>query len=108
MLLANPDFLVSVHLGGDWVWRVPFLASIVLVIVGLIIRAKVPESPVFEDVKDKGKIVKSTIIEVLKPDWRNILRGIVLRVAATTGYAVSITYMIGYLNNAQLATKSKR
>ena len=35
-------------------WRMPFLASIVLVIVGLIIRSKVPESPVFEEVKDSG------------------------------------------------------
>ena len=51
LLIANLVFLFSIHLGGDWAWRVPFLASIVLVIVGLVIRAKVPESPVFEDVK---------------------------------------------------------
>ncbi len=34
LLLANLVFLFSVHLGGDWAWRVPFLASIVLVVVG--------------------------------------------------------------------------
>jgi MFS transporter, MHS family, shikimate and dehydroshikimate transport protein len=107
LLLANLVFLVSVHLGGDWAWRVPFLASIVLVIVGLIIRARVPESPVFEDVKDEGKIVRSPIIEVIKTDWRNILRGIGLRVAETAGYAVSITYMISYLKSSELATKSE-
>jgi MHS family shikimate/dehydroshikimate transporter-like MFS transporter len=107
LLLANLVFLVSVHLGGDWAWRVPFLASIVLVIVGLIIRARVPESPVFEDVKDEGKIVRSPIVEVIKTDWRNILRGIGLRVAETAGYAVSITYMISYLKGSELATKSE-
>jgi MHS family shikimate/dehydroshikimate transporter-like MFS transporter len=107
LLLANLVFLVSVHLGGDWAWRVPFLASIVLVIVGLIIRARVPESPVFEDVKDEGKIVRSPIVEVIKTDWRNILRGIGLRVAETAGYAVSITYMISYLKSSELATKSE-
>src|SRR3954447_23371803 len=37
LLIANLVFFVSIHLGGDWAWRVPFLASIVLVIVGLII-----------------------------------------------------------------------
>ena len=63
LLLANLVFLVSVHLGGDWAWRVPFLCSIFLVIVGLIIRAKVPESPVFEDVKEHGEIVKSPIVQ---------------------------------------------
>ena len=107
LLLANLVFLVSVHLPGDWAWRVPFLASIFLVIVGLIIRAKVPESPVFEDVKEHGDIVKSPIVEVIKNDWRNILRGIGLRIAETAGYAVSITYMISYLKNAELATKSE-
>lgn len=107
LLLANLVFLVSVHLGGDWAWRVPFLASIVLVIVGLIIRAKVPESPVFENVKDKGAIVKAPIVEVVKKDWRNIVRGIGLRIAETAGYAVSITYMISYLKNADLATKTE-
>ena len=85
----------------------PFLASIFLVIVGLIIRAKVPESPVFEDVKEHGDIVKSPIVKVIKEDWRNILRGIGLRIAETAGYAVSITYMISYLKNAELATKSE-
>ena len=107
LLLANLVFLVSVHLGGDWAWRVPFLASIFLVIVGLIIRAKVPESPVFEDVKEHGDIVKSPIVKVIKADWRNILRGFGLRIAETAGYAVSITYMISYLKNAELATKSE-
>ncbi|KAF0963542.1 MFS transporter [Rhodococcus sp. T7] len=107
LLLANLVFLFSVHLGGDWAWRVPFLASIVLVMVGLIIRSKVPESPVFEDVKNEGDIVKSPVLESIKYDWRNILRGIGLRVAETAGYAVSITYMISYLHNQGLAGKSE-
>ncbi len=107
LLIANLVFFVSIHLGGDWAWRVPFLASIVLVIVGLIIRAKVPESPVFDDVKEQGDIVKSPIVEVVKNDWRNILRGIGLRIAETAGYAVSITYMLSYLKGADLATRSE-
>jgi MFS transporter, MHS family, shikimate and dehydroshikimate transport protein len=107
LLLANLTFLVSVHLPGDWAWRVPFLASLILVIVGLIIRAKVPESPVFEDVKNEGRVVKSPIVEVIRTDWRNIVRGIGLRIAETAGYAVSITYMISYLKNAGLATASQ-
>jgi MFS family permease len=107
LLLANLVFLASGALGGDWAWRVPFLASIVLVAVGLIIRAKVPESPVFEDVKDQGQIVKNPIIEVIRTDWRNIVRGIGLRIAETAGYAVSITYMISYLHTTELANKSE-
>jgi len=67
----------------------------------------VPESPVFEDVKEQGDIVKSPIVEVVKKDWRNILRGIGLRIAETAGYAVSITYMLSYLKGAKLATSSQ-
>jgi MFS family permease len=75
--------------------------------VGLIIRSKVPESPVFDEVKDSGDIVKSPIVEVIKTDWRNIVKGIGLRVAETAGYAVSITYMISYLNSQHLADKTQ-
>ncbi|BAD58078.1 MFS transporter [Nocardia farcinica] len=107
LLLANLVFLVSVHLGGDWAWRVPFLASIVLVAVGLVIRSKVPESPVFEDVKDSGEIAASPVLDSVKKDWRDLLRGIGLRVAETAGYAVSITYMISYLHDNELAGKSE-
>ncbi|BCW52924.1 MFS transporter [Arthrobacter sp. FX8] len=107
LLLANLTFLFSVQLGNELAWRIPFLASILLVIVGLIIRSKVPESPVFDEVKDSGTIVKAPIVEVIKTDWRNIVKGIGLRIAETAGYAVSITYMISYINSQHLADKSQ-
>lgn len=107
LLLANLTFLFSVQLGGELAWRIPFLASILLVAVGLIIRSKVPESPVFDEVKDSGAIVKAPIVEVIKTDWRHIVKGIGLRIAETAGYAVSITYMISYINSQHLADKSQ-
>jgi len=107
LLLANLTFLFSVQLGGELAWRIPFLASILLVIVGLVIRSKVPESPVFDEVKDSGTIVKAPIVEVIKTDWRNIVKGIGLRIAETAGYAVSITYMISYINSQHLADKTQ-
>jgi MFS family permease len=107
LLLANLAFLGSVHLPGDWAWRLPFLLSSILVIVGLVIRSKVPESPVFDEVKDSGTIVKNPIKEVIKDDWRNILRGIGLRIAETAGYAISITYMISYLHTTKTASSAQ-
>ena len=108
LLLANLVFLVSVHLGGDWAWRVPFLASIVLVIVGLIIRAKVPGVARLR--RRQGTAATSSSRRSSRSsrhDWRNILRGIGLRIAETAGYAVSITYMMSYLKGAELATKTQ-
>ncbi|MFH5208455.1 MFS transporter [Antrihabitans spumae] len=40
-------------------------------------------------------------------DWRNILRGIGLRIAEAAGYAVSVTYMISYLHTQELASTSQ-
>lgn len=107
LLLASLVFLASVNLPGDWAWRVPFLASIVLVVVGLVLRAKVPESPVFDEVKEQKQVVASPIRQVLHDDWRNVLRGIGLRIAETAGYAVAITYMIAYLKDQNLATSGE-
>ena len=57
----------------------------------------------FEEVKARGEIVKNPIKEVIRDDWRNILRGIGLRVAETAGYAVSVTFMLSYLKSQNLA-----
>ena len=107
LLLANLVFLISVRLEGDWAWRVPFLFSIVLVAIGMFVRANVRESPVFEDVKEAGEIVKSPLVEVIKSDWRNIVRGICLRIAETAGYAVAVTYMMSYIKSQNLGSKSE-
>ena len=107
LLLANLVFLVSVHLPGTWAWRLPFLVSILLVIVGVVIRTRVPESPEFENVKARGEIVKNPIAQVIKNDWRNILRAFGLRIAETAGYAVAITFMLSYLKSEELATSSE-
>ena len=84
-------------LGGTWAWRVPFLLSAILIVVGILIRLKVEESPEFEELKEEGDISKNPLMEVLRNDWRNMLRAFCLRVAETAGYAVSVTFMLSYL-----------
>jgi MFS family permease len=103
LLLANFAFLVSVPLGGSWAWRVPFLLSAVLIVVGILIRLKLEESPEFEELKEEGEISKNPLLEVLRDDWRNILRAFCLRTAETAGYAVSVTFMLSYLVSEDLA-----
>jgi len=106
LLLANLAFLASVPLGNQWAWRVPFLLSVVLIIVGIMIRLKIDESPEFEELKEEGGVSKNPIVEVLRDDWRNIVRAFCLRVAETAGYAVSVTFMLSYLNLEKLATRT--
>ena len=106
LLLANLAFLGSVPLGPQWAWRVPFLLSAVLVIVGIIIRLKVEESPEFEELKEEGDIAKNPLTEVIREDWRTIVRAFCLRAAETGGYAVSVTFMLSYLATEELAGRS--
>jgi MFS family permease len=103
LLLANLAFLISVPLGGSWAWRVPFLLSAVLIVVGIIIRLKVEESPEFEELKAEGELSKNPLLEVLRDDWRNVLRAFCLRIAETAGYAVSVTFLLSYLASEGLA-----
>ena len=106
LLLANLAFLVSVPLGDQWAWRVPFLLSAVLIVVGIMIRLKIDESPEFEELKEEGQLSKNPIVEVLRDDWRNVLRAFCLRVAETAGYAVAVTFMLSYLTREELANRS--
>src|SRR5690349_10134555 len=106
LLLANLAFLVSVPLGAQWAWRVPVLLSAVLIVVGIIIRLKVEESPEFEELKQEGEISKNPLLEVIRDDWRNILRAFCLRIAETAGYAVSVTFMLSYISTEKLAGRS--
>jgi MFS family permease len=97
LLLANTAFLLSGLIGGDWSWRIPFLLSAVLIVIGIFIRMNIDESPEFEEIKDLGEVSKNPLAEVLRNDWRNVLRAFSLRVAETAGYAVAITFMLSYL-----------
>lgn len=107
LLLANVAFLASVPLGGTWVWRVPFLLSAVLIVVGIVIRLKVEESPEFEELKQEQAVAKNPMLEVLRDDWRTVLRAFCLRIAETAGYAVSVTFVLSYLESEKLASSSE-
>lgn len=71
VVLSSLVFLV-VRLGtGDadfvsWGWRIPFLASAVLVVVGLVIRLKLDESPEFERIRAQHTVRRAPILDVLR------------------------------------------
>lgn len=56
-----------------WGWRVPFLLSILLVAVGLFIRLRIVETPVFADVQKAGDVAKVPFIEMIRSDLRNVV-----------------------------------
>lgn len=71
MLLASGVLaLMRVIAPGDafeaWGWRVPFLISVVLIVVGFIIRRSVDESPVFSEIKESKQQGSAPIVQVFK------------------------------------------
>ncbi|MCR3721965.1 MULTISPECIES: MFS transporter [Prauserella salsuginis group] len=79
-----------------WGWRIAFLSSSLLIIVGLVIRLAIEESLDFEKVRDSGKVEKLPVIEVFKTSALQILIGSLASVAAPAiGYLVSV-YMVSY------------
>ncbi len=106
LLLANGTFLLSAALfEGDWVWRVPFLLSIVMVAIGLYIRLGVKESPEFEKMKQAGEIHKQPVLQMFKRDWRLVLRIIGLRLAETGGYYITTSFVLSYVGLAAITDK---
>jgi MFS family permease len=105
LLLANGAFLLSGALfEGDWIWRAPFLLSFVMVAIGIFIRMNVSESPAFEAVKAENKVMKAPALEVIKSDWRSILRIVGLRMAETGGYYITTSFMLSYVALAHVST----
>ena len=64
-----------------WGWRVPFLASALLVIVGLWVRLKIAETPVFQKVLDQHERVQVPMIAVVRDHTRALVLGTVIAIA---------------------------
>ena len=80
----------------DWGWRIPFLASIVLVFVGLYIRIGVLETPVFAKLKATGTVVKAPVVDVLRKNWREVALTALLRTGQQVPFYIFTTYIITY------------
>ncbi|WP_407178206.1 MFS transporter [Bradyrhizobium sp. STM 3562] len=72
---------------GSWGWRIPFLASGLLLIVSIWIRLSLSESPVFQRMKDEGKTSKRPLTEAFG-EWTNAKIAILALLGATAGEAV--------------------
>ncbi|MFJ2513288.1 MFS transporter [Streptomyces griseoviridis] len=101
-LLSTGMFSLMNLFGSDafhsWGWRVPFLASAVLVVIGLVVRAKLEDSPVMGEVRAEKKrgAAGLPVVEVLRKDWRTVLVGVFALATATGGYYVVTSYLLSY------------
>ena len=80
----------------SWGWRVPFLLSIVLVGVGLIIRVRILETPAFARVKEAGTEAKRPIVEVLLNHPREVLLAMGARLAENGAFYIYTVFVLVY------------
>ncbi|QIN81572.1 MFS transporter [Rubrobacter tropicus] len=84
----------------SWGWRVPFLLAFPLVALGLYIRLKVEESPIFQEAQRRGEDRADEagvpIVELLRHQWRSVLIAIMLVIGPFAASAVFITFGLSY------------
>ncbi|WP_064745263.1 MFS transporter [Pseudonocardia acaciae] len=85
---------------GAWGWRVPFLLSTVLVVVGLLIRARLPESPEFTEVERQQRRVARPLVEVVTGSPRQVLSGIAAIAGSIVAFYVVTVFGPSYATSA--------
>ncbi len=80
----------------SWGWRVPFLASALLVIVGLVIRLKIMESPAFERIKETKTEAPKPIVDVIRKYPREVLTAMGMRVGENGCFYILTVFVLAY------------
>ncbi|HAS0804438.1 TPA: MHS family MFS transporter [Enterobacter roggenkampii] len=99
-LFSEADFL-------SWCWRIPFLLSSVLVLLGLWIRKDIDETPDFQRVKASGQVAKAPLRDTLKHHWREVLIAAGLKVVETAPFYIFSTFVVSYATSTLTYQKSQ-
>jgi MFS transporter, MHS family, shikimate and dehydroshikimate transport protein len=87
--MPQEDFL-------SWGWRVPFLISIVLVGVGLLIRVRILETPAFERMKETRQEARQPVLEVLQRYPKQVLLAMGARIAENGAFYLYTVFLLVY------------
>ncbi|MDM1545712.1 MHS family MFS transporter [Ignatzschineria indica] len=88
-LLPDEQFL-------EWGWRIPFILSALLVVLGFWIRNGIDETPTFKAVQKEGKVPKMPIIDTLRYHWREVLIAIGAKFVETAPFYIFSTFIVSY------------
>ena len=88
-----------------WGWRIPFVLSVLLVFVGLLIRVRILETPAFTKVKESGKEARMPIIEVLRTHPREVLLAAGARMAENASFYIYSVFVLVYATNRLKLTR---
>lgn len=80
----------------EWGWRVPFWLSGLLIVVGLVIRGRIAETPLFAKLKETKQVSESPVTETLRHHWREVLLAAGARVSENACFYLFTVYVIAY------------
>jgi metabolite-proton symporter len=108
-LLANGLFLILISWLGHsntkldpggpfltWGWRIPFLFSAVMVAIGLYVRLRLAETPVFARSLERGELVRTPLIMMCRTSWRELIIGTFVMLATYTIFYTVTTWTLSY------------
>jgi MHS family shikimate/dehydroshikimate transporter-like MFS transporter len=81
----------------SWGWRIPFLMSSLVLLVGLWIRVRIGESPVFEQIQAENKVVRSPLREVFRTQLKSLLLVVGMRFADNAVLYIPVVFTLSYL-----------
>lgn len=100
LLLANlvflPIFALPKEQMLEWAWRIPFLLSAILVVIGYFVRRAVDESPDFADVKERGAVRKLPVVDALRTSGGTIVLVALGIFAAGVSFTMGSVYSLTY------------
>ncbi|WP_321965032.1 MFS transporter [Paraburkholderia sp. J7] len=100
LVLATASFFFVQKLPAadmmSWGWRVPFVASAILVLLGLYIRLKIEETPVFAAVKERRQEARFPVAEVVKTAWRSLLITIFAMASPNILFYIATVFVLRY------------
>lgn len=100
LLLSSLAVAVFAGISGDqfgnWGWRIPFFLSAILIIIGLYIRLRILETPLFSKIKEEGTQAKAPVIDVIARNWKEILLSAGARFVEQAPFYLFTTFVIVY------------
>jgi MHS family shikimate/dehydroshikimate transporter-like MFS transporter len=90
----------------SWGWRVPFLFSILLLGVGLYVRTRVPETPLFSELKQRGDIAKAPFLDVVLRHPKTFLLAIGLKISEVSWVYIVTVFAVVYATTQLGVSKS--
>lgn len=80
----------------SWGWRLPFFASAVLIVVGLMIRKKIGETPSFTKMQETNEIVKNPLADLFRHDFPTVLKVIGMKLIEGVFAIICFTFVVGF------------